>query len=204
VRFSKALSVFAVAVATTLLTAGCSLGAKADQQQPTAGKEAQDGQPAAGEVPRGKPDELGSVIATREVQFSDGGKIVPVKVELYGPRRDQGFVTVKVRMTNMTPEGQGSLLGWQVNAAFAGETKGPHGSDTFSGVYLLDRKNHKQYLVAHNARDEFLASNRLGALFVKPQQSAELFATFGAPPDEVAVVDVVIPQIPVFENVSLA
>ncbi|MBM7488796.1 hypothetical protein JOD64_000018 [Micromonospora luteifusca] len=38
---------------------------------------------------------------------------------------------------------------------------------------------------------------------MKPQQTAELFATFGAPPTDVTAVDLAIPQIPVFENVPL-
>jgi hypothetical protein len=189
-------------LAATLLTTGCIPGSKADQE-PAAGKpEGQ--QAAAGSQAQGGPEERGPIIATVEAQVSDAGKVVPLRIELYGPRRDQGFVTVNVRMTNMTPEGQGSSLGWQINDTFAGATRSVDNKQSFSGVYLLDRKNHKQYLVARNANEEFLASTNLGAVFVKPQQTAELFATFGAPPTDVTAVDLVIPQIPVFENAPLS
>lgn len=76
---------------------------------------------------------------------------------------------------------------------------------------LVDRKNRKRYLVARvdpnttlDGRDsQYLASSGLSKVFVKPGQSIALYATFGAPPDDVTAVDVVIPQVPVFENVPL-
>jgi hypothetical protein len=104
----------------------------------------------------------------------------------------------------MTPAGEGGSLGWQIGSAFAGETGAPGGADAFSGVYLLDRKNSKQYLVARNADGALLASTLLGGVFVQAQQAVELFATFGAPPDDVPAVDVAIPGISVFENVPLS
>ncbi|WP_406079340.1 hypothetical protein [Micromonospora sp. NBC_00858] len=192
VRVPKAMTAITLALAATLLTTGCMPGSKPEREQAAAG----------GGAP-GKPDERAPVIATVEAQVSHAGHVVPLKVELFGPRRDQGFVTVNVRVTNLTPEGQGSSLGWQINDAFAGSTRSVGGKQSFSGVYLLDRKNHKQYLVARNANEEFLASANLNAVFVKPQQAAELFATFGAPPADVTALDLAIPQIPVFENVPL-
>jgi hypothetical protein len=196
VRLPRAMTAATLAVAATLLTVACTPDAKVDEPAAT-------GKAAAGKAAAGQPDEPAPVIATSEAQLSSAGKVVPVKIELSAPRREQGFVTVKVRMTNALAEGQGSSLGWQIANTFAGETRGPHGSDIFSGIYLLDRKNQKQYLVARNANEEFLASNSLNGVFVKPQQKVELFATFGAPPADVQAVDVFIPRIPVFENVPL-
>lgn len=145
-----------------------------------------------------------SIIATAQVQFGDTGDAIPVKAELYGPRRGQGFLTVKVRLTNLAPASAGRSMQWQIGSTFAGETRGPSGTDTFSGVHLLDRKNNKQYLVARNANGAFLASNQLSAVFVQPQQAVEFFATFGAPPDDVTAMDIAIPLVPVFENVPIA
>lgn len=197
-RLSRARTALTLALAATLLATGCSPGSRSDRER-TAG--APEGQQAAagGEAPR----ERGPIVATVEAQVSYASAAVPIKIELYGPRRDQGFVTVNVQVTNMTPEGQGSSSGWQINDTFAGATRSVDNKQSFSGVYLLDRRNRKQYLVARNANEEFLASTNLNAVFVKPQQTAELFATFGAPPADVTAVDLVIPQIPVFENVPL-
>ncbi|MEV4499049.1 hypothetical protein AB0J84_25555 [Micromonospora arborensis] len=194
VRLSKAITALTLALAATLVTSGCGLGTKSDQDG---------GQAAAGGGAPGKPDERAPVVATVQAQVSHAGHVVPLKVELFGPRRDQGFVTVNVRLTNLTPEGQGNSSGWQIDNTFAGQTRSVNNKQAFSGLYLLDRKNHKQYLVARNANEEFLASSNLEAVFVKPQQTTDLFATFGAPPADVTAVDLTIPQIPVFENVPL-
>jgi hypothetical protein len=176
-------------------------GSKSDREQ-TAGA-AEGKQAAAADQAQGGPQDRGPIVATVAAQVSYASEAVPIKIDLYGPRRDQGFVTVNVQVTNMTPEGRGSSLGWQINDTFAGATRSVDNKQSFSGVYLLDRKNHKQYLVARNANEQFLASTNLNAVFVKPQQTAELFATFGAPPADVTAIDLVIPQIPVFENVPL-
>jgi hypothetical protein len=41
-------------------------------------------------------------------------------------------------------------------------------------------------------------------VFVQPGQSVNLYATFGAPPDDVQAVDVIVPNVPVFANVPLS
>jgi hypothetical protein len=201
VRLPRARTAVTLALAATLLTTGCMPGSKSDREQTAGAPEGQ--RAAAGGQAQGGPRERGPIVATVEAQVSYAGEAVPIKIDLYGPRRDQGFVTVNVQVTNMTPEGQGSSSGWQINDTFAGATRSVDNKQSFSGVYLLDRGNHKQYLVARNANEEFLASTNLNAVFVKPQQTAELFATFGAPPADVTAIDLVIPQIPVFENVPL-
>jgi len=190
-----------LAVAATLLTAGCTIGGRPDREQDATPKQTQ-GQDAVGEAAQGQPAELGPVVATREVQLkgNGAGDIVPIKVELYGLRRDQGFVTVRVRMTNMSPDPE---LDWQISSDFQGDAERLNSGSSFSGVYLLDKKNRKQYLVARTANQEYLASTDLGAVFVEPRQAVDLFATFGAPPDDVRTVDIFIPRIPVIENVPL-
>jgi hypothetical protein len=200
----RALSAVTLALATMLLTAACTDGG--DDGSPDQSAVGKLGSAPASGGGVAAPATLGaqqSIIATVEVQFGSGGAAFPVKAELYGPRRGQGFLTIKVRLTNLTPAGKGGSLGWQIASTFAGQHTGGLPSDVFSGVYLLDRKNSKQYLVARNAKGAFLASNELSAVFVQPQQAVEFFATFGAPPDDVSVVDVAIPRLPVFENVPI-
>ncbi|MBQ0982874.1 hypothetical protein, partial [Micromonospora sp. M61] len=100
----------------------------------------------------------------------------------------------------------GSPGRWQIASAFQGETV----SLAFSGVTLVDRKNRKRHLVARAGDSDakpgqvtYLASSGLASVFVTPGQSVDLYAMFGAPPDDVTAVDVVIPRVPVFENVPL-
>jgi hypothetical protein len=140
----------------------------------------------------------------RRVQISKGGGLFPVRVELYQLRRRDGFVTVTVKLTRTDAGGTDS---WQVGDTFQGDTI----SLTFAGVTLVDRKNRKRHLVARvdpsaapDGRDaQYLASSDLSSVFVKPGQSIWLYATFGAPPADVTAVDVVVPRVPVFENVPL-
>ncbi|TQJ23572.1 hypothetical protein OHA01_02520 [Micromonospora zamorensis] len=152
----------------------------------------------------GQPDEMGTVIASRDIQISESGSLFRVKVELYQLRRDKGFVNLNVRMTRTDPAGSPGR--WQIASAFQGETV----SLAFSGVTLVDRKNRKRHLVARAGDSDakpgqvtYLASSGLASVFVTPGQSVDLYAMFGAPPDDVTAVDVVIPRVPVFENVPL-
>ncbi|MET8118501.1 hypothetical protein [Micromonospora sp. NPDC005189] len=152
----------------------------------------------------GAPEELGAPIGSRDIQISDSGKLFPVKVELYPLRRDQGFVAVNVRLTRTDATGNSDR--WQISSAFQGDTV----SLAFSGVTMIDRKNRKRHLVARSGDQDakpgqvnYLASSGLASVFVLAGQSVDLYAMLGAPPDDVTAVDVVIPRVPVFENVPL-
>ncbi|MFU8850527.1 hypothetical protein ACNAW0_06045 [Micromonospora sp. SL1-18] len=194
-RFSRS-RLGALALTTALTMTGCGALGGPDRHE---GAKA-----TAGAAPEGAAD-LGAVVATRDVQISKSRNLFSVHVELYELRRRDGFVTVNVKMTR-TDQGTGND-DWQVSDTFEGDTI----SLTFAGVTLVDRKNRKRYLVARvdpnttpDGKDsQYLASTNLSKLFVKPDQSIWLYATFGAPPDDVSAVDVVIPQVPVFENVPL-
>ncbi|MEQ4303558.1 hypothetical protein ABNF97_19600 [Plantactinospora sp. B6F1] len=208
-RLRLTTSVLAVTLAAVPLTAGCTAGAEPDRARATgsaAGPQDGEGRAAARRdgagAAEGRPAEPGSVVATREVQFdgNGAGEIVPVRVELYGLRRDEGFLVVRVRLTNLSANPKQD---WQISSTFQGDAPRLGSGSAFSGVYLLDRKNRKQYLVARNANQQYLASADLGGVFVEPGQAVDLFATFAAPPEDVPSVDVVIPRVPVFENVPL-
>lgn len=184
----------AVALAVVLLATGCdSLGTSDGAEERSTLSSP------------GGPAELGAVVASGEFQVADGGDIVPLKIELYELHRRNGFVTVNVRLTRTDPAGSGKR--WQIGSAFQGETI----SLDFSGVTLVDRKNRKRYLVARtagadqakNSRPNYLASSGLASVFMEAGQSVNLYAMFGAPPDDVTAVDVVVPRAPVFENVPL-
>ncbi|MBE1487583.1 hypothetical protein [Plantactinospora soyae] len=197
--FRRTTVVGALALAMTLPLLGCDAfgGAEPTATEPTGSAG------AAGAAPAG-PDDLGEVIAARDVQVSENGNVIPIRVELHQLRRKDGFVTVNLRVTNTGTKGAGYR--WQIADEFAGDIPG----HTLAGVSLVDRKNRKQYLVARTAgagakdQDRYLASLQLANVFVQPGQSVNLYASFGAPPDDVQAVDVVVPNVPVFANVPLS
>ncbi|MEO3821023.1 hypothetical protein [Plantactinospora sp. B24E8] len=203
-RVSRVAIVGVLTLAVALPLTGCGiLGGDDGATGPAAGSTAA-GSTAAGGTAAGEPEPLGAVIATREIEVEESGRTVPLRVELHQLRRDTGFVTVNLRMTNTGPEGGQR---WQIADEFAGETVG----HTMAGVSLVDRKNRRQYLVARVAspgtggadRELYLCSANLAGVFVQPGQSVQLYAVFGAPPDDVRAVDVVVPNVPIFENVPL-
>ncbi|WP_433309189.1 hypothetical protein ACQP0U_19915 [Micromonospora sp. CA-269861] len=197
-----------LALAMTLALTGCGL-----DRSDTSGDATSAGTTSAGtsENPKGsvgaapgQPEAPGTVIASRDIQISDGGNLFPIRVELYQLRRDGGLVNLTVRMTRT--DATGSPGRWQIASAFQGDTI----SLAFSGATLIDRKNRKRHLVARSGDSDatpsqvkYLASAGLASVFVQAGQSVDLYAMFGAPPDDVTVVDVVIPRVPVFENVPL-
>ena len=190
----------AVALAMSATLTGCGV---------LGGSDPSDHAPGTRSAAPGTVADLGAEVATRDVQISRSGGVFPVRVELYQLRRRDGFVTVNVKLTR-TDEGTKDS-GWQVADTFQGDTI----SHTFAGVTLVDRKNRKRHLVAQvnpgagrtqadrSEREEYLASSDLASVFVKAGQSIWLYATFGAPPDDVTAVDVVVPRVPVFENVPV-
>ncbi|MEU3455434.1 hypothetical protein ABZ671_17815 [Micromonospora sp. NPDC006766] len=203
-RLTRTSRLGALALTAALTMTGCGALSgpdRSDDAKSTAGT-------AAGSAAPGSAADLGAVVGTRDIEISKGGKVFPVRVELYELHRRDGFVTVNVKLTRTD---QGTPDRWQVGETFQGDTI----SLTFAGVTLVDRTNRKRYLVARvnpgagrtqanqAEREEYLASVDLSSVFVSAGQSIWLYATFGAPPDDVAAVDVVIPRVPVFENVPL-
>ncbi|WP_410816324.1 hypothetical protein [Micromonospora sp. 050-3] len=187
-----------LALAMTLALTGCGF----DRTDQTEGA-TKDSKDTIGAAP-GQPEPIGAAVASRDIQISEGGTLFSIKVELYPLRRDNGFVNLSVRLTRT--DAAGSPNRWQIASAFQGDTP----SLAFSGVTLIDRKNRKRHLVARTGEPDaqpgqvkYLASSDLQSVFVQGGQSVDLYAMFGAPPDDVTAVDVVIPRVPVFENVPL-
>jgi hypothetical protein len=203
VRLLRAMPAVTLAVASLLPAAACTSGGDGNPGETSAGKQVGVQAVGAGAAPQATLADQQSIIAAHKGEASYTGDVIPLKAELYAPLRSQGFIIIKVRLTNLVPAAEGRSKQWQIGSDLAGEDIGTLGTDTFSGVFLLDRKNSKQYLVARNTEKRFLASAHLSGVFLQPQQAVELFATFGAPPDDVPAVDVSVPLIPVFENVPL-
>ena len=77
------------------------------------------------------------------------------------------------------------------------------GGSTLDGVYLLDTKNAKKYLVGRDAENNCACDGDLGGAFVHSEAPLTLSATFGAPPADVQAVDVFVPRFGTFKDVPL-
>lgn len=70
------------------------------------------------------------------------------------------------------------------------------------GVFLVDNKNHKKYLVAGYG-GECVCSTWLQRFWVRSGQTQHLSATYGAPPPEVTGMDVQVPHVGTFGDVRI-
>ena len=78
-----------------------------------------------------------------------------------------------------------------------------HERDTVDGVSLIDANNRKRHLVGRDAGGACVCDNGLSGTFVESGSPVVLSATFGAPPPDVQVMDVVIPKFGTFKDVAL-
>jgi hypothetical protein len=74
--------------------------------------------------------------------------------------------------------------------------------DSVSGVYLVDAANKKKYLVMYDTSNQCLCSRGLHEIDSK--QSANLWARFSAPPDDVQKIGVVIPHFLPLDDVPIS
>ncbi len=77
------------------------------------------------------------------------------------------------------------------------------GGSTLDGVFLVDTKNSKKYLVGRDTENNCACDVDLGGAFVNPDGPLTLSATFGAPPADIEAVDVFVPQFGTFKDVAL-
>ena len=71
-----------------------------------------------------------------------------------------------------------------------------------SGVSLIDGRNSKRYLAAHDSKDHCVCSSTIGVR-IKPNTSYQLSATFAAPPSDVTSVQLDIPGVGTLSDVPV-
>lgn len=76
--------------------------------------------------------------------------------------------------------------------------------DVFDGIALIDPVGRKKYLVARDETGNCVCSNDLSSEFVRLDSPVMLQATLAAPPEDVAQVDVVVPNVKTFSDVPLS
>ncbi|TDE42659.1 hypothetical protein E1295_27340 [Nonomuraea mesophila] len=189
--FTPVLATALGAVLTAGLVTGCQPGGPSSPQAEKENAPTRSEQVKQTTTPATVPPD--QVLAGREGTL-DGHTF---KVEIVQLIRRERFADLTFTAT-VTKDGGG--LGWQVNNAFSAV---PQQNPTVDGVYLVDVKNAKKHLVAKDSEDKCVCS-RIGALFLKQDQSAVFSATFAAPPADVGSVDVHIPNVGTLANVPIS
>jgi outer membrane protein OmpA-like peptidoglycan-associated protein len=112
-------------------------------------------------------------------------------------RTSDTAVTGQFRITN---DGPGEL---ELAITLFESGQAPKGSDTASGIGLLDGVGNKLYMPLWTADNTCLCSNLSGKV-VPPGGSADVYALFPAPPADVHRVSVVMPHTVPFQDVPIA
>jgi hypothetical protein len=137
-----------------------------------------------------------TAIASRPASFDD----VSVRFDLISLRRSGNLATLRFTATNTTPgTSEDTDKEWSI---FSDLASGPN-EYTVNGVYLVDPAHSKRYPTATDSADDCVCSSTSGVDIV-PTQSREFSATFAAPPQDVASVDVYVPGAGTFENVPVS
>lgn len=102
-----------------------------------------------------------------------------------------------------------SSIGGQISDTFddgvaQGDDDAELDGSTLDGISLIDSQNRRRYLVARDSTDTCVCDGNLGGAFVEQGAPLTLSATFGAPPEDVEAVDVVVPSFGTFRDVPLS
>lgn len=140
-------------------------------------------------------------------QATTSAQDIPLRVAVNRLRAQGQLLQLTFSVTNTgTPPDAKS---WQVAQFFADGIGEPgltdSTADAFSvdGVYLLDPKNAKRYLVARGGTKLCVCTGNTSSLNIAPGTTVAFDATFKAPPDDVTSLTVVIPKTPAFANVPV-
>lgn len=138
---------------------------------------------------------------------------IPVTVTLTRAQRESGLLTIDLDVRNsITPaeSARVSSSSWYVSQFFDdGTTNGLNGSDyaltsnSTDGIYLVDPLHRQRYPVARDTSGHCVCSTNLSNTNLGPGESVQLTATFAAPPADVTSIDVSVPNVGVFNHVTL-
>lgn len=130
----------------------------------------------------------------------------PARLDILALTRSGATSQLTLRLSNTNPDAASAPI--QIADTFddsVNETpEHPNAPFTVDGVSLVDNVNRKRYLVARDTQGQCVCDGDLSKTFVKPQQSVNLSATFGAPPGTVRTVNVFVPKFGTFRNVPVS
>jgi len=133
----------------------------------------------------------------------------PVVLEVVQLERSGDTTALTFRLMVEAGAGDPESIGAQVSQTFddgVGEVAQGSGGDTstLDGVSLIDSENRRRYLVARDSEGVCVCDGNLSGAFVEAGAPLLMSATFGAPPEDVSTVDLVIPQFGSFKDVPLS
>lgn len=137
---------------------------------------------------------------------SVGGK--EVRLELLELARSGETTALTLRLTLTGEEGSAQIAdtfndGITQESSAEDANEADVGRTELDGVYLVDGKNRKKYLVGRDENGLCACDSGLSGVFIKPDAPVVLSATFGAPPADVEAVNVFIPSFGTFKDVPL-
>lgn len=129
----------------------------------------------------------------QDVLFAEGEN-PDIRLEVRDLKRgDGGVVTLRLRLVNGSGETFDASCG----------LRDPEFNDScgeFTGAYLLDAPNKKKYTVVRDSEKKCVCS---GIAAVDPGKRTNIWATYPAPPADVAKVTVVVPLFEPIEGVPI-
>ena len=182
-----------------LILAGCG---SADDTRPPHASAAITPSPAS--VVQRIPIPPARAIAVREGRVDDE----PVTLELTQLRRRGLVVNLELRLRGRAGETALSMVD-AFDDGVSQHVTDPQafkyeGYDTVDGINLIDGINGRRYAPARDRFNNCLCDRNIQDLAFSRDRPATLSATFGAPPADVKVVDVVIPRFGTIPDVPLA
>lgn len=129
-----------------------------------------------------------------EEVLSAEGEVPDIRIEVRDLKRGgDGTVTLRLRLVNDSTDPFDHDCGMKDDGF-------NDACEAFSGAYLLDGSNKKKYLVVRDSERKCVCGN-VGDL--EPGKKMNIWATYPAPPAEVAKVTVVVPMFEPIEGVPV-
>lgn len=178
------------------------------QEQPPASEETATGEDVA-TVDAGTDTEATETAPAPEEALASRESTVdglPVRLDIVELARTGETAALTLQLTLV---GGGASDSAQVAQTFddgLSDITGGRGQDAFTldGVSLIDADNAQRYLVARDSGGVCVCDGNLAGKFVEPDAPLTLSATFGAPPEDVEAVDVVVPSFGTFKGVPIS
>jgi hypothetical protein len=197
--------VLGLVTALVLCAAGCGLGETPPAEPaPSTTSDAPSAAPSMSTQPTpadpsqpSAPDQLGEPVVTR-TSAADGEKI---QLTLYPVVRD-GQVS-HVNLILSAPEEDADRVQIADLLGDANSTTSDFTLDSADGLQLVDGKNAKVYLVASDGNGHCLCTRNLNNLYVEYGNPVLMSASFAAPPADVTVIQVRIPNFGTVKNVPV-
>lgn len=204
------IQAFAAVFLLAVGTAGCGLS-KGNDDSARASTNASETEEAdttdrsTTDEPTGTRTDPDQALARREASVAGE----PIVLEVVQLERSGDTTALTFRLSAEAGAGEVSAIGAQVSQTFddgVGEVAQGSGGDTstLDGISLIDTENRQRYLVARDSEGVCVCDGALGSRFIEAGAPVLMSATFGAPPEDVSSVDLVIPQFGTFKDVPLS